>query len=327
MPTISSLHPLTDDPSKYDVSRLLVPRTRIPEELEVRRELGRGSNNRVFAAEWEGERCVLRAPRRKSDTQQRGSAVWEFRHMLKASQLGVGPEVYRAWCARHATGRWPSGLYAITERFSHDLEDALCRDRTLRESLASRRPALAKAIARCVDTLARENIFVYDLKPSNVVVQFGESGRDDDVTVKLIDFGRDFCEWAGCEADPESNTPCVTMLRKRVLSLHPDMSEEERAALVSHVLYAAMIVLLTATTTRVLHEDRVDHRMDARTREAVHPTLPLARDLLSGMQGRNIALVRAVLRMDDVRGVLRHYNGRRDAGTRRTFAMARGKGL
>ena len=35
--------------------------------------------------------------------------------------------------------------------------------------------------------------------------------------------------------------------------------------------------------------------------------------LLDGMQGRNVALARSVLRMDDVRGVLRHYH---DVGTR-----------
>lgn len=251
--------------------------------------------------------------------------MWEYRHMVKASQLGVGPEVYKAWCSRHAIGKWPSGLYAITERFSHDLEEALCRDEELRASLSSRRPSIENAISRCVDTLAREGIFVYDLKPSNVVVQFGK--KEEDVTVKIIDFGRDFCEWSGCESDPDSNTPCVTMLRKRILSLHPSMSEEDRSFLLSHILYAGMMVLLTATTTRILHEDRACHRMDAKTREEVHPTLSVTRTLLSNMQGRNVSLLRTLLRMDDVKGVLRHYNGRRDAGTRRTLALARGKGI
>ena len=35
-------------------------------------------------------------------------------------------------------------------------------------------------------------------------------------------------------------------------------------------------------------------------------------------------IVREVLRTDEVRGVLRHYHGRRDSGTRRTLGWARG---
>ena len=35
-------------------------------------------------------------------------------------------------------------------------------------------------------------------------------------------------------------------------------------------------------------------------------------------------VVREVLRVDEVRGVLHHYHGRRYAGTRRTLRLARG---
>ena len=60
-------------------------------------------------------------PRRRSDTQQKGSAIWEFAHTLKASQLGVSPNIYKAWYARHATPDYPSGLYVVTDLFEYDI--------------------------------------------------------------------------------------------------------------------------------------------------------------------------------------------------------------
>ena len=95
-------------------------------------------------------------------------------------------------------------------------------------------------------------------------------------------------------------------------------------AVVSHVLFAAMLVQLAATTTHRIYRDRHNHRMGAEERAAANPVAPLATQLLDGMQARNVALVREVLRVDDVRGVLRHYHGRRNAGTHRTLAFARG---
>ena len=307
---------LTKDPSLDPAARFFVNRTRLPEGLEVHQEIGKGSNNKVFRASFEGRDCALRVPRRRSDTQQRGSAVWEFRHTLRASQLGVGPEVYSAWCARHATGRWPSGLYVITERLPHDLETVLCDDEILRGRAVEHSKELGEAIVACLKKLADELIFVYDLKPSNVMIRF----RDEGVDVRIIDFGRDFCEWAGCEQDPDSNTPIVTMLRRRLRA----RGEENVDATVSHVLFAAMLVELAATTTRRLHEERPGHRMNASERAEVNPVSSLAEALLDSMQGRNKALLREVLRTDDVRGVLRHYHGRRDSGTRRTLQLAVG---
>lgn len=315
----TEMKPLVADPATYARSKLMVARTKLPEGLVVEKEIGKGSNNKVFACTTaDGTECVLRAPRRRSDTQQRGSAVWEFRHTLKASQLGVGPTVYHAWCARHATGRWPSGLYVVTERFSHDLDDVLLVRDEMRDDYLARCDEVGDALVECLKTLSDALIFVYDLKPSNVVVDLdGDSAR-----TKIIDFGRDFCEWAGCEQDPESRTPIVDMLRKRVRAR--DGEGRTVDAVVSHVLFAAMLVVLSATTTYRLHDERTEHRMGAAERQKVHPVAARTRDLLDSMQGQNLALLREVLRSDDVRGVLRHYHGRRNAGTRRTLRLARG---
>ena len=118
------MKPIATTPGDYSKSRLLVPRVRIPKGLELKEELGKGSNNKVFRSTLNGTDYAFRVPRRKSDTQQRGSAVWEFRHTLKASQLGVGPLVYD-WRAARGTRRrsslrtracaCASGLYVLTE--------------------------------------------------------------------------------------------------------------------------------------------------------------------------------------------------------------------
>ena len=59
-------------------------------------------------------------------------------------------------------------------------------------------------------------------------------------------------------------------------------------------------------------------------RREINFLAPLATTLMGSMRGSNVALVRHVLRDDEVRGVMRHYHGRRDSGTRRTFRYATG---
>ena len=311
---------IRENPASYARSHLMVGRTKIPDELEIHDELGKGTNNRVYKATYMGHDCVLRVPRRRSDTQQHGSAIWEFRHTLKAAQLGVGPDVYRAWCARHASGRWPSGLYVITERFSHDLETVLCEDGELQTLAIEYREEIETAIVHCLEVLANEKIFMFDIKPSNIVLRF-DNGT---VTAKIIDFGRDFCEWAGCEQDPDSNTPNVDMVRKRILARDPTLTTGDISDLTSHILLASMLIILGSTTTRCLYEERGRHRMASSERHNINPIVRTVCNMMDSMQGRNINLVRDVLRMDEVRGVLRHYHGRRDSGTHRTFALARG---
>ena len=84
-----------------------------------------------------------------------------------------------------------------------------------------------------------------------------------------------------------------------------------------------MLVQLAAYDVQ-LHSDRSRHRLGRDEREAINGIARHARTLLDSMQGRNVRLVRTVLRSDDVRGVLQHYHGRRNAGTRRTLRFARG---
>lgn len=299
------------DPIAYSKTKLVCNRTILPKGVVVGRvELGKGSNNRVVEATWNDEGCVIRMPRRRSDTQQKGAATWEFLHTLKASQLGVAPEIYAGWYAKHATREFPSGLYLITECFSHDLEDMLV-SRSNRERMIERSDDIAAEIARCLHVLAEADMFLYDLKPSNLVVNLD----DDKIHIKIIDFGRDFCEWGGT-GEKDASTPTLDMLDKLV---------EGDKARRTHLLFATMMIQLAATTTRRLYEDRRHHRMDADTRRMINGIARATRALLDTMQGRHIEILRQVLRTDEVRGVLSHYHGRRNSGTRRTLRFARGE--
>ena len=292
---------------------VMVSRTKIPDDMAIGDELGKGANNKVLRCSWKDTRCVLRVPRRRSDTQQRGSAIWELRHTLRASELKVGPMVLHAWYARHATREWPSGLYIVMERYDDDLETVLCESTDAQDDMIKNRDRIGRAITDCVATLAQERIFVYDLKPSNVVIRIA----DENIDVRIIDFGRDFCEWSGCLTDPSRNTPHVDMLIRSI-----DTGDDDKR--IVHILFATMMIILSSTTTSTLYDSREHHRMDASTRASVHPLLEITKRLLSSMQGRHVSLVRNMLRMDEVRGVLRHYHGRRNSGTHRTLAFASG---
>ena len=303
-----------------DLSDITVPRTRIPSELEIHEELGKGSNNKVFSATYAGHDAVFRVPRRRSDTQQSGNALWEHEHMKLASECSVAPTIYTVWYARHATREWPSGLYVVMERFDNDMETVICKDRDAIPHMVAARSAVEAEIVRCLSGLARAHLFVYDLKPSNMVMRFhGDGGAD----VRIIDFGRDFCECI--LPHPTQSSPHIDMLRRRICKedgcVDGSRALDER---VSHVLFAVMMVILSSTTTRCLYEDRGYHRLTREEREDVHPLCRSVRELLGATRDRDLTLVRALLRMDEVRGVLRHYHGRRNAGTGRTLRFAAG---
>lgn len=301
----------------FDLSEITVKRTKLPEDLEIYEELGKGSNNKVFAASYKGEQVVFRAPRRRSDTQQHGSAHWEYQHMSMASEWNVGPRIHTAWYARHATREWASGLYVVMERLDHDMETALCEDREVIPKMLRCKSAVESEVVRCLETLARKHLFVYDLKPSNMVVRFHKEG--DGVDVRVIDFGRDFCE---CNvAHPTQSSPNIDMLRRRITEEGTETHVDER---ISHILFSVMMIILSATTTRCMYEDRGHHRLSETERADAHPLRAKVHDLLQSLCGRDITLVRELMRMDEVRGVLRHYHGRRNSGTGRTMRFASG---
>ena len=85
-----------------------------------------------------------------------------------------------------------------------------------------------------------------------------------------------------------------------------------------------MVIQLSATTTKQMYDERHKHGMSFSERSRNNPFAPIASRLLDSLQARTLSIVRDVLRPDDVRGVLRHYQGRRNACTRRTLRYAQG---
>jgi len=353
----------------------------LPKDFAVYKVLGVGANNRALKVQWDGAVRVLRVPRRTSDTRQRGNAKWEFAHTARASALQCAPTLYRAWYMRHAEDeKWPSGLYFLMEYFHYDLQKVF-RDDSLWDLALAHRETIGRGIVDALTTLSNDELLVYDLKPSNVVLRFeGEDHNNYDrhatvephsskkecaknttrgnkdkhdrksareqtttrgVTVRIIDFGRDFCEWGGASTlERDKCTPIIDILRRTIVAedvrrsvqdknnsnvgthaLHRgDMDERLR-----HIVFATMIVNLSATTTRHLYHERKRTRMVGDLRRDMNPIAPLCRTLVSSMQGRNIHLLRLALRYDEVRGVLEHYHGRRNAGTKRTLRFASGE--
>lgn len=311
------------DALTYPLSQLQVSSPDVSDLQVTSKCLGKGSNNKAFSSTYSGrrEKLVLRVPRRRSDTQQRGSALWEFRQTLRASQLGVAPQLLDGFYARHASGEWTSGLYLLMERYECDLEEAISDDADLRARMleGSFVTDVGAQVTDHLKALADDLMFVYDLKPTNLVLRFDENSVD----VRIVDYGRDFCEWRGDHADDEdARTPVLDGLR--LLLLKRGTPEGEMDALMKHILFAAMLVQLSATTTYNLYEDRDKHRMGSEQRRSINPFSRLADSLLGTMQGCNLSALRWLLRTDEVRGVLRHYHGRRVSGTERTLMLARG---
>ena len=276
------MKPMADDPGRYARERLMVARAKLPTQLRLHEELGKGANNKVFRATLFGQDCVLRAPRRGSDTQQRGSAMWEFRHTLKASQLGVGPALYQAWCARHAHEEWPSGLYLVTERMPHDLETVLSEDAALRPLAVARRDDIGAAAAACLHKLAEARIFVFDLKPGNIVVD-GLEGECRDARARCARarprrMSRPRRGRASSRAHFASGAGRRRGRRRRDAHIDlpaPPRADERRARgrrrggrpRRARPL-GVMLVVLAATTTHQLRADRRHNRTDARERVA-----------------------------------------------------------
>ena len=143
------------------------------------------------------------------------------------------------------------------ERFESDMETVLCEDRDAIPRMVAARAAVEAEVVRCLSELARAHLFVYDLKPSNMVVRFRDDGGAD---VRVIDFAATFAS-ASCR------TPRQASPHRHAAAAHreEDGCADGSRALderVSHVLFVVMMVILSCTTTRCLYEDRGHHRLD-----------------------------------------------------------------
>ena len=263
-----------DDPIEYSKNKFYRSRTSLPDESEIGDvELGKGSNNRVIESFWNDEQCAIRILGVRA-THSKRSCDGSSDTLLKASQLGASPRIYDAWYAKHATQQFPSGLYLVTECFAHNLEDMFL-SRSNRSFIVRKSDDIADSISRSLWKLALSDMFLYDLKLSNIVVNVDE--EHDIITTKIIDFGREFCEWAGT-GEKDACTPIIDMVTSLV-----EGNVEKKA----HILFACMLIQLAAITTYHLSIDRHRHRMDREMRHEINGIARAAATLIESMQGCN----------------------------------------
>lgn len=314
---------ITDDPYTFVSSRSFKEPCVDLKEVTLEKLLGKGKNNRVFRIKHDGRTLALRVPRKKSDTESAGAAAWEGIQMLKASQLNVAPPMYGVWYSKHSTGKFPSGLYSVSEVFDMDLDKytikvlpSFPKSKWEDGSVEKIVDGIASKIVSSLSVLSSNRLFLYDLKPQNLVLSRTD---DDSFDVRVIDYGRDFCELREDRRDDQS-TPVVDHVERMVAR----QTEERTKERVTHVLFTCMLLQLSAVTTRFIYHEKGRTRMSRKQRSQANGLARLATSHLDTMRPCDVKIVKEVLRTDNVKGVLKHYNGRRNAGTRRTLRLAQG---
>jgi hypothetical protein len=287
-------------------------------KVELQDEIGRGSNNRVFRAVFDNEHPItVRRPRRKSDTERPVYATCEFHNTLMASRLGVAPTLYDAWYVRHVKTEQRAGLHMVQQYFSYDLMDAF---QQMPDEICEHRDRIGAAIDENIKLLANAGMLCYDLKPGNIVLSF-----DDDVEVKFIDFGREFCELQSGKLNGEKYpTPILDAIRVAARA-YAKKNEMETADILRYLLYSTMTIILAAIITDTLYKNRAVLQADQVSRLALHCTRKYAEAVLDDTRGDLIKLVKTILRQEDIRDLLKHYVGKRNSGTKRIFRLARGE--
>lgn len=271
----------------------------------------KGANNTVYKIVYDHQVCALRVPRRGSDTQKRMCGCQELRNTLEAARLGVSPHVYDIWLLRHRTKSYPSGLYMITDFIKHDLDSCMKHKTKFVMTHAS---TIGNAVVKHLETLAKNGLFVFDLKPSNILIS------DSDCNVKMIDFGSDFCE--KLDKNNASTNPTIHAVRCMVQKNVVDDSQVD--ALCKHILFGVMLMQLSSTTTTFLYSERHRENTTAELRRKLHPFASLANSFIKSLRACHLHILREVLRLEPIKGVLQHYNSRKYSGTGWTLRLACG---
>lgn len=302
------LAPLRAD---YDREDLLKPRdgSGIDTRLKFVRLIGKGANNSASLFRAPDDQCVVvRSPRHSSDTKRKLHAQCEFEHTKLAAELGVAPVLYDAWYARHRTARQASGLHLVCEYFPHDLHSLLV-DETA--DVPARADELQRITLRHLRTMARAGMLCYDLKPSNMVVKEND--------VRFIDFGRDFTEVRPYGTACSEKAPVLSYIQDLVERAG---SRSRRAQLYSELIYATMVVLLSANIEKVLRKTDATLRCAVDQRATVNFMAHAATSWCRQAPPLHVSMLKNIIRHEDIRATLRHYMGRRNCGTKRTLAYA-----
>lgn len=253
---------------------------------------------------------VVRVPRHASDTRMASHAMWEFQTTAIAARHGVAPALYDAFFAKHTTAAQRRGLHLMTRWYPMDLRTALLRyyddwDDAVIE-------ALGRCLAAHVAQMARLGIFHFDLKPQNIVVDADAGGVRD---ARILDFGKEFCQRRG--------TDHMSLLQRIDKVIEAERWGGPSRANADAVAELTMLVILSCTLGHELFDARTDFKtLDADARAALNPLRHIVRDKWDAAPPVLLRCVRELLRDDDVRDLLRHYCGARNACTKRVFRFA-----
>jgi len=228
-------------------------------------------------------------------------------HEAKVSMLGAersfAPALYDLWFCASDSREQRRGLHMVMEFYNFDMHDAMLKQM---DWFLCKRATIAEIIVMRLQEMANCGVLLYDLKTSNMVVD--RDGTD----VRFIDFGRDFCEHASFHDSASEITPILNALRL----------ECSDATQYSRRLYLTMLVMLSASIHYELERSKVSYNISSHQRDSLHPLKSVARVEWAKSTANDVVSVKNVLRHEDMRKHLRHYCGRRNCGSRRTFRSA-----
>jgi hypothetical protein len=305
------------DAPKYQRTVLIAKRqgTGLKYGIQLIKLLGKGSNNAVYLAQdRNGQKCVVRQPRSNSDTQRVGNASWEFRNTAIAVRLGVCPKMFDAWYVRHGTKLQKSGLHIVCDYYPNDVHELL-EDYPYNISMISSK--LCQQTVSHLKKMADNFLFCYDVKPSNMVFK-----PEPDLDVKFIDFGRDFCEWRPySETNEYLERAPVTSFIQTLADEHAE-GDLTPVMLYSDLMFTVMLIMLSANIAFVLDHCKEASRASFAERCVLNFMAEAAGEARKNMRGKHVKLVKEILRHREIRDTIRHYMGRRNCGTKRTFYYA-----
>lgn len=294
----------------------------IPFNLKMDKRLGKGSNNSVYLCECVDNNAsyAIRIPRRGSDTQKLKNAEEELRLSVLAADHRLAPQIYDAWYNKHASQEQPSGLHIIQEYFPHTMSSFLTDDVNV---LLEKCSAFATIVESHLRQLAKLGILSHDLKLGNLVARIPDKDSESSIDVRFIDFGKDFCEHLSFRKKEhiDETSPTLTELH-RIVNKVRARNGEETEDVYTHVLFCAMLIILTVNIHSEIEYNKYGLRMNSKDREKLNFLVPVCQRVRAATPGRYVKAVKALLRQPALRENMCHYIGRRNSGTRRLFVKS-----
>ena len=301
--------------SEYQRTTFVAARTGdgLPQGVKLIRAIGKGSNNRVHLAKKGNALLAVRIPRAKSDTRRLTNAALEFENSMVAARIGAAPQIYDAWYTRRATAEQPCGLHMITECFSLDLHALATQDV---KKFARLHDELQERTVAHLRNMAKTGLLCYDLKAANAVV------NTTPFDLRFVDFGSDYSEYRPFDIHNEhvERAPVLSYIQRLVQPLESTSFDHKWAY--SELIYSVMLILLSSSIELTLHQCPSAMRESAAKRRFLNFLCGECRRQRQCIRPELIPLIKQILRHRDIKDTIQHYMGRRNGGTKRTFALS-----